>query len=77
MDDSSLIAPFEITNKVAPLVAENYSNIGLELNVSKCFLISNSGLSMEINDISTESTTFSNSNFRFLNVLFGAEERNS
>ncbi|KAL0217028.1 hypothetical protein RCL1_007511 [Eukaryota sp. TZLM3-RCL] len=40
MDDVSLIAPIDIIHEVAPLVADLYAEIGLELNAAKCFLIS-------------------------------------
>ncbi|KAL0216893.1 hypothetical protein RCL1_007376 [Eukaryota sp. TZLM3-RCL] len=49
MDDISLIAPFEIINEVSQLVSSLYLEIGLHLNVSKCFLIANSSHDLSIN----------------------------
>ncbi|KAL0228364.1 hypothetical protein RCL1_004507 [Eukaryota sp. TZLM3-RCL] len=66
MDDISLIAPFEIINEVSQLVSSLYLEIGLHLNVSKCFLIANSSHELSINGVSVPFINYSTSSFRFL-----------
>ncbi|KAL0212793.1 hypothetical protein RCL1_006419 [Eukaryota sp. TZLM3-RCL] len=71
MDDVSLIAPIDIIHEVAPLVADLYAEIGLELNAAKCLLISNDDLSLKIRDVFVESINYSRSSFRFLGCYMG------
>ncbi|KAL0227630.1 hypothetical protein RCL1_003773 [Eukaryota sp. TZLM3-RCL] len=71
MDDVSLIAPIDIIHEAAPLVADLYAEIGLELNAAKCFLISNDDLSLKIKDVLVESINYSRSSFRFLGCYMG------
>ncbi|KAL0212192.1 hypothetical protein RCL1_005818 [Eukaryota sp. TZLM3-RCL] len=71
MDDISLIAPFEIINEVSQLVSSLYFEIGLHLNVSKCFLIANSSHELSINGVSVPFINYSTSSFRFLGCFLG------
>ncbi|KAL0222143.1 hypothetical protein RCL1_001997 [Eukaryota sp. TZLM3-RCL] len=71
MDNISLIAPFEIINEVSQLVSSLYLEIGLQLNVSKCFLIANSSHELSINGVSVPFINYSTSSFRFLGCFLG------
>ncbi|KAL0221644.1 hypothetical protein RCL1_001498 [Eukaryota sp. TZLM3-RCL] len=74
MDDISLIAPFDVLVQVANSVAVRYRAIGLELNVAKCLLISNTDVQLTINDTSVEVINYKNSSFRFLGCYLGLRD---
>ncbi|KAL0221364.1 hypothetical protein RCL1_001218 [Eukaryota sp. TZLM3-RCL] len=71
IDDISLIVPFEIINEVSQLVSSLYLEIGLHLNVSKCFLIANSSHELSINGVSVPFINYSTSSFHFLGCFLG------
>ncbi|KAL0220539.1 hypothetical protein RCL1_000393 [Eukaryota sp. TZLM3-RCL] len=74
MDDISLIAPSDVLVQVANSVAVRYRAIGLELNVAKFLLISNTDVQLTINDTSVEVINYKNSSFRFLGCYLGLRD---
>ncbi|KAL0231232.1 hypothetical protein GEMRC1_010637 [Eukaryota sp. GEM-RC1] len=75
MDDISLIAPKSNLEVVASEVSILYKEIGLELNIAKCFIIADHLEELVIDDINVPFINCRSSGFRFLGCYLGNNEQ--